>query len=43
MTQLQKIIDKFTHRSRIPQAAGALDGTHIEIKVPKQNPDHHYL
>ena len=38
---LQEVKDGFTERG-MPQAIGAIDGTHIPIKAPKENPGDYY-
>ena len=37
--ELQKIIESFEHICGLPQVAGAIDGTHIEITAPTDCPE----
>jgi len=40
--KLQKLIDEFEEEYGIPQIVGAIDGCHIEINAPPDNPQDYF-
>lgn len=41
-SERQAAIETFTHRSRLPNILGAIDGTHFQIRAPNQDAEDYY-